>query len=250
MIREEAVLGFRARDFRSLSRSEYFANCPFVKPYPRWLALISFTLGGAAFGAPPAPVTWTLQDPPHVGGIATTVWGAPQVMPDGSLHFDGKQDGLLLPVNPVAGLAQFTVAMLFRPASDAPFAQRFFCIDDEGGERLTLESRVVPGKGWYLDTFLQAATSPASAHRALIDPTKLHPLDQWVWAELSYDGHTMTAWVDGVQELNGDIAFHPMVAGKTSVGVRLNRVFWFKGEIKEVRFYPAALAPADLPRVP
>jgi hypothetical protein len=179
-----------------------------------------------------------------------TVWGSPQVMGDGSMHFDGKRDGLLLPANPIAGWGRFTVAMLFRPESEAPFAQRFFCIDDDHGERLTLESRVVPGKGWYMDTFLQGGPPPNGAHRAQIDPTKLHPLDQWAWAELAYDGRTMTASVDGVQELAGDVAFTPMTAGKTSVGVRLNRLFWFKGQIKEVRFYPAALSAADLPRTP
>jgi hypothetical protein len=35
-----------------------------------------------------------------------------------------------------------------------------------------------------------------------------------------------------------------MVTGRTSIGVRQNRVSWFKGAIAEVRFTPAAL-PAD-----
>ena len=220
-----------------------------MKPLPGWLALAFFGLLGSGFAAP-APVTWALQDTKQVGGFAPTVWGAPQVMGDGSMHFDGVKDGLLLPVNPIAGWGKFTVAALFRPESDAPAAQRFFCINDDHGERLTLETRVVPGKGWYMDTFLQGGLPPAGSHRALIDPTKLHPLDQWAWAELSYDGRTMTASVDGVPELTGDVAFTPMSAGKTSVGVRINKVFWFKGQIKEVRFYPDALSSSDLPRVP
>jgi hypothetical protein len=33
------------------------------------------------------------------------------------------------------------------------------------------------------------------------------------------------------------------------VGVRQNKVYWFKGAIKEVRFTPAALAPEKLQRV-
>ena len=32
-----------------------------------------------------------------------------------------------------------------------------------------------------------------------------------------------------------------MKPGQTSLGVRLNRVFWFKGDVREVRFTPAAL---------
>jgi hypothetical protein len=220
-----------------------------LKPLSGWLAAAFLSFAGSGFAAP-SPVTWTLQDPRQVGGVAPTVWGAPQVLGDGSMHFDGVHDGLLLPINPLQGWKTFTVAMLFRPEDNAPFAQRFFCIDDNGGERLTLESRVVAGKGWYLDTFLQGGPPPAGSHRALIDPAKLHPLGQWVWAELSYDGRTMTASVDGVTELTGDIAFPAMAAGKTSVGVRLNRVFFYKGLIKEVRFYPVALGPDELPKAP
>lgn len=221
-----------------------------MKPLPGWLALAFLGLLGSGFAAP-SPVIWTLQDAKQVGGFAPTVWGAPQVMGDGSMHFDGKRDGLLLLVNPIAGWGKFTVATLIRPESDAPEAQRFFCIDDDHGERLTLETRVVAGQGWYVDSLLQGGTPPPAGGRCvLIDPKKMHPLDQWAWVELTYDGRTMATWVDGVHELAGELAFAPMSAGKTSVGVRINQVFWYKGQIKEVRYYPAALSSADLPRVP
>ena len=41
-----------------------------------------------------------------------------------------------------------------------------------------------------------------------------------------------------------------MKPGRTSLGVRLNQVFWFKGAIREVRIHPAALDAAALQRVP
>jgi Concanavalin A-like lectin/glucanases superfamily len=203
---------------------------------------------GAALAAPP-PVTWTLNSLTQVGGVTPTVWGAPQPVDGAALQFNGKGDGLLLPVNPLAGQDAFTVAILFKPDGDGPVAQRFLHAEDATGERMTIESRVVAAKGWYMDTFL---LPPGKGKKglALIDPTKLHPLDQWAWGELVYDGQTMTAYVNGVQELTGQIAFPPMGPGKTSVGARQNKVFWFKGQIKEVRFYPAALAPADLPPAP
>jgi hypothetical protein len=37
----------------------------------------------------------------------------------------------------------------------------------------------------------------------------------------------------------------PLAAGRTSIGVRLNRVFWFKGAISKARFTARALAPAE-----
>jgi Concanavalin A-like lectin/glucanases superfamily len=233
-----------------------------MKPSRRCLPLFLPLLAVAAFAAPP-PVTWTLNDLGKVGGETPTVWGTPQVVDGAAMHFNGASDGLLLPVNPLAGWDKFTAAILFRPESSAPFAQRFVHIQDEEGNRLTFETRVVAGKGWYMDTFLAsgrtgtgAKAAPAAGtpavplSRALIDPAKLHPLDQWYWGEIVYDGHTMTAYVNGVQELTGSVALPPMGGGKTSLGVRQNKVYWFKGQIKEVRFYPAALAPADLPQAP
>jgi hypothetical protein len=190
-------------------------------------------------------VQWALNDLGKIGGQAPTVWGAPRLVDGAALHFNGTSDGLLLPVNPLAGLDKFTVAILFRPDADGPFAQRFLHAEDAHGERMTIELRAVAGQGWYMDTFLLPGAGKKGL--ALIDPKKLHPLDQWAWGELVYDGRTMTAYVNGVQELTGTVAFPPMGAGQTSVGVRQNKVYWFKGQIKEVRFYPAALAPADLP---
>jgi hypothetical protein len=80
----------------------------------------------------------------------------------------------------------------------------------------------------------------------MIDETKQHPTDRWFWVALRYDGKQMTSFVDGVKELEGPVTFAPMAEGKLSLGVRQNRVFWFKGEVKELRFTPEALAPDKL----
>jgi hypothetical protein len=56
--------------------------------------------------------------------------------------------------------------------------------------------------------------------------------------------------VNGVKEKEGKIVFGPMSDGRTSVGVRLNQVFWFKGSIAEVRFHPEAVAASRLQRPP
>ena len=201
----------------------------------------------AAAGAAPGPVVWTLGDLKQVGGVAPTVWGAPQARADGSVHFNGASDGLMLPLVPLAGWEKFTVAVLFRPQAGGPAEQRFVHSQDQDGGRLTIGDPPDRPGNWALDTFLANRTG----QRTLLDRTKLHPVDQWAWAELVYDGHTMTSYVNGVRELTGAVAFAPMVkTGHTALGVRLNQIYWFKGQIREVRFYPVPLAAADLPRVP
>jgi hypothetical protein len=195
------------------------------------------------------PVVWTLDNTTSVGGLRPEVFGAPQVVDaaDGgpALHFNGKNDGLILPANPLRGFSRFTIEILIRPDADGPSAQRFVHIQDERGSRIMIETRVIGGKSWSLDTFLHSGDSS----RPLLDRKKLHPTGKWVWVALVYDGKTMSDYVDGVKELSGAVNFVPMADGRMSLGVRRNRVFWFKGSIKEVRFSPTALNSDALHRV-
>jgi len=45
--------------------------------------------------------------------------------------------------------------------------------------------------------------------------------------------------------LSEEIQFTAQQAGTTSLGVRLNKVHWFKGAIRTVRFTPRALKPEE-----
>ena len=71
------------------------------------------------------------------------------------------------------------------------------------------------------------------------------PLNTWTHVALVYDGTTMRHYVDGKEELSGPLTIEPLTAGRTSMGVRMNRVFWFKGAIRKARFTRSALAPKD-----
>ena len=88
----------------------------------------------------------------------------------------------------------------------------------------------------------------------LVDPALLVTMilsataGAWHWVALTYDGKTLTTYVDGVKDLAGEVALQPIGSGKMSLGVRLNRVDWFKGGIAELRATPRALAPAELAR--
>ncbi len=195
-------------------------------------------------------IVWTLDNAESIGGHRPRLLGAPQITgaADGgpALQFNGKSDGLILPVNPLRGFSKFTIEVLFRPDANGLPAQRFVHIQDERDSRIMIETRLIGGTSWSLDTFLRSGDSS----RPLLDRTKRHPTGKWAWAALVYDGKTMADYVNGVKELEGPVDFAPMADGRMSLGVRLNRVYWFKGGIKEIRFSPTALSPDDLQHVP
>ena len=182
---------------------------------------------------------WKLADLKHVGGNETEVIGVPKVV-DGAAVFDGAHDGILVPEAALTGAAQFTIEILFSPAKDGPPEQRFFHLQDAADWRVMIETRVDGKGGWWLDTYLG---SPKGG-TALIDPKRVHPTDKWYWAAVTFDGKRMTDFVNGEKEMEGDATFGPLGAAKLSLGVRQNKVYWFKGAIREVRFTPMAL-PAD-----
>ena len=97
------------------------------------------------------------------------------------------------------------------------------------------------GGRWALDTYLQDGASK----RSLLDAGLLHPADRCDLAALRYDGKTMASFMAGRPELSGPVTFGPTAGGRISIGVRIDRVFWFKGAIRELRFYPRP-CPRDL----
>ncbi|MCX6549575.1 MAG: glycosyl hydrolase family 28 protein [Acidobacteria bacterium] len=189
-------------------------------------------------------VVWTLDNLKTIGGHAVSLIGAPRVVatPAGpAIEFDGVHDGLLLEVNPIEGLAQFTVEALIEPASDGPAEQRFIHISETGTDRrVMMETRILPDHSWSLDTFLLDAPPGLT----LLDRAKTHATDGWHVASLTYDGKTMTHYVDGVRDGEGAVPFGPMKTGRVSIGVRQNLVSWFKGKIAVIRISPEAL-PAE-----
>ncbi len=198
---------------------------------------------------PPVAEVWKLDSTASVGGHTPEILGAPKIIDTAeggpALEFDGLGDALVVPVNPVANWPAFTIEVLFMPASDTPPAQRFLHIEDDGGSRVLLETRSDDDASWSLDTFLQGADDSCT----LRDTQKVHPTDVWTWVALVYDGKTMASYINGVKELEGEVTFEPMTNGRTALGVRLNRVFWFRGSIKEVRFHPAAIEPSKLQHI-
>jgi Concanavalin A-like lectin/glucanases superfamily len=199
-------------------------------------------LAGISPPGPPKTIIWKLQNPAMVGGFQPVVLGSPSIVREAkgtALSFDGVDDGLIVPVNPVNHWPRFTVEVLFKPASDGPAAPRFVHFQDTAGNRGTLELRVTPKGNWYADTFLRNGKTEKGL--TLIDSLKQHPCNQWYWLALVYDGKKMSHYVNAVKELEGEMELAPMSTGQISLGVRLNKVNWFKGLIREIRFHPSPL---------
>jgi len=192
-------------------------------------------------------ITWYLRDTKHIGEFSPTVLGNPVVKVEGkdsSIYFNGVNDGLVVPAIPIEGWPAFTIEVLLKPYSDGSPAPRFIHMEDSSSNRVTLELRLTRNGQWYLDEFLK--TGKTKKGLTLIDSTKLHPANSWHWVALVYDGNKMYSYINGQKELEGEIDFPPMTKGNISLGVRLNKVNWFKGEIREMRFHPEALQAKSL----
>ena len=194
-------------------------------------------------------VTWTFDNLAKIGGHPVTVVGSPKVIdtPLGkAIQFNGSTDALFLEVHPLAGAEKFTWEVVFRPDSDGPPAQRFFHMQENGTQhRYLFETRII-NKQWALDSF--AATSAGS--KALMDVNQLHPADKWVHVAAVYDGKEYSNYVNGKLQNKAAVILAPEGPGRTSVGVRINKVDYFKGAIRLSRMTRRALTPAEFLRVP
>ena len=78
------------------------------------------------------PVVWTLDNTESIGGHRPQVLGAPGIASAATggpaLLFNGRSDGLILPVNPLRGFSKFTIEILFRPDPNGPSAKTKFCV--------------------------------------------------------------------------------------------------------------------------
>src|SRR5688500_14804837 len=123
-------------------------------------SLFLSTSGGAARVQNAAsPLEWRIDNLQSIGGHAVTTVGTPRVVQTDrgpAVEFDGAGDGLLINVNPLAGLERFTVHVTFKPAPDGGEEQRFVHFEEAQTEnRALIELRLSNGR-WALDTFLRS----------------------------------------------------------------------------------------------
>lgn len=199
-------------------------------------------------GSDPAPEVWTFDRLDRIGGHPTRVLGSPRVIdtPIGkATEFDGVDDALFVEVHPLAGAKTFTWEAIFRP-DGGNREQRWFHLQEADSEnRMLFEIRVV-GDRWLLDSY----NFSTAGNRALMNRSSLHPLGVWYHVAAVYDGKVFSNYVNGVQDGSAEVELTPQGSGRSSIGVRINLVDYFKGAIHSARFTRRALPPTLFLKVP
>jgi len=196
---------------------------------------------------------WIFDRLDQIGGHAATVIGHPRVVdtPVGkAIEFNGVDDGLSLDVHPLAGAATYTWEAIFRP-DGGNAEQRWFHLEEnpatgaDSNNRMLFEIRVVDGR-WCLDAFNKSA----AAQKALLNRQHLHDLGQWHQVAAVYDGKEFRSYVDGELDSAAQVELTPQGPGRTAVGVRMNKLYYFKGAVRMAKFTRRALAPSEFLKLP
>ena len=208
------------------------------------ILLIAATVGfGQVPAAPKRSVTWNINNLKKIGSQTVEVLGDPKVVETDkgkATIFDGIDDGIFINNNPIAGADAFTVEAVFRPDAGGGKEQRWLHIEDKENveTRALLEIRL-NGNEWFLDTFIKSGTNSSPLYAENFK----HPVGQWFHIALVYDGKEMRHYVNGKLEMSGSVTTKPFGRGVTSIGVRQNKVYWFKGAVRKARFTNRALSP-------
>jgi hypothetical protein len=198
---------------------------------------------------------WIFDRLDKIGGVPTTVVGDPHVIktPLGkAVQFNGVDDALFISEHPLAGLETFTFEAIFRPERGGKPEQRWFHLAEQDPKtgadtdtRFLFEIRVI-GDQWCLDAFVHTPT----VSKALMYRNLLHPLDVWHHVAMVYDGQEFRSYVNGELQGKAAVHFEPEGPGHSSVGVRINKVDYFKGSVREARFTRRALTPEEFLKLP
>jgi hypothetical protein len=216
-------------------------------------ALVCLGLIDAA--EPPETKIWTFDRLDNIGGVSTSVLGHPKVIeaPMGkAVQFNGVDDALFINEHPLAGAQTFTFEAIFRPDAGGAPEQRWFHLAEQDPKtgadtdtRFLFEIRVINNQ-WCLDAFVHTPT----VNRAILNREQLYPLDTWHAVAQVFDGKQYSSYVDGELQGKAEIHFEPEGPGHTSVGVRINKEYYFKGAVHLARFTRRALSPEEFLKVP
>lgn len=189
----------------------------------------------------PMVTEWMLSDFAQSTNKNICIQGTPKIIEckyGNALEFNGKNDGIFIKSMPLKNLSTFTIEAIFKPYSNGNFEQRFFHCGKIRGNRVLLETRSTK-TDWYFDAYIKSKEKGCT----LIDSTLLHPLNEWYHIAYTVDNGKLTTFINGQKELEGQINFLPLTHGTTSLGVRQNKLSWFKGVIYKIKITPKVLQP-------
>ena len=181
-------------------------------------------------------IDWKIAELPHVQKTE----GSPKTVmtPLGAVVAFNDNDAFFLNINPLKGLDQFTLEIVFKPDDDGRFEQRFLHLGTVFDERLMFEIRVNPDSTWYFDTHVALSNG---YEKTMMNRRLTHPTNRWYHAALVINGIQAVVYLNGVTEFNESLAFIPINEGIVSIGVRQNLISWFKGSIYRLRVTPRVL---------
>ena len=193
-----------------------------------------------------AQFEWHLDNLKEIGGHTVEVVGEPRVIETANggkaLEFDGVDDGIFLPVHPLAGWDVFTVEVIFQPYPNGLKEQRFFHMQEaNSSKRVMFETRLTNDNRWFIDTFIQSGES----NHTQFAKDFVHPVGPWYHAAIVMDGKNFTHYVNGKKEMSTTLEWVVQEPGQTSLGVRQNKVYWYKGAIRMTRFTHGVLSPEE-----
>ena len=182
-------------------------------------------------------------------GPPATVRGDPRVVPGpegvAAVRFNGTSDALILTQHPLAEATDFSLEAVIKPAPDGAAEERVVHLDVSGSsDRVLLETRrtCAGAPEWYADTIV----SLDGRNCILNSPALRHPVGEWRALAVVCRAGRMTQYVDGVEELATPCPARALGPGSLCVGMRLNHVTPFRGEVLAVRCVAAAVEPEDL----
>lgn len=192
-------------------------------------------------------IIWNLDNLEKIGGMPISLFGNPSLVKDKdgySIRFNGIGDGIIVNACPIEGDSTFTIEVIFRPDTTKKIEnkeQRFLHIQNivDDSRRLLIELRIADDKNWFLDTYIRSENSNLTLYAEKF----VHPLNEWHHAALVYHKGTMKHFVNGKEEMQGAVKFLPIKNGCVSIGMRMNKRSFFKGDIKLIRFTNQALQP-------
>lgn len=198
-------------------------------------------LAAPAIACAPAEI-WSFDSLQRIGGLRPVVEGDPKVVRTRlgrAVQFDGQDDVLFIGRHPLAGASRFTFEAIFRPDGGA-FEQRWFHLESDegplvkpgtGSTRMLFEIRVVDQQ-WYLDAFIKGP----GYSQVLIVPEKRFAVGRWYHVAQTFDGTTYRSFVNGMLQAEAKVAFVAQGPGRSSVGMRMNRVNPFRGAVRQASF--------------
>ncbi len=191
---------------------------------------------------------WSMDNLNKIGGLPVLIFGNPAVKDFSfgkAVEFDGVDDGIIVQGFPLNKEKSFTAEIIFKPYDSFPknVEQRFLHVQSppRNNRRFLIELRLNEKKEWYIDTHIRAD----SALLTCLAKNNPHPVDNWYHVVFVYNNGMARHYVNGIEEMSGKVNYIPVDSANVSLGMRMNKIWFFKGAIASVAFSKRDLKPGE-----